>query len=174
MPGTQTYRNVARYAGLITDPRVAIVRVDGPLYFANAQFLEDIDTDEAYDLLVQRVAETRDELPEGVTEVDVRTIRPLDVIVFQLAVWSDTAPARTWMSTAWPTAGAPMRSHRRHWPDRGTACPTFCGRIFISTRGSFPIPPPGMPSWEQLAKTVSVPWPRGFWKCPMSVSWMRW
>ncbi|MFI7549435.1 SulP family inorganic anion transporter [Micromonospora sediminimaris] len=41
VPGTQTYRNVARYAGLITDPRVAIVRVDGPLYFANAQFLED-------------------------------------------------------------------------------------------------------------------------------------
>ncbi|WBB53616.1 sulfate permease [Verrucosispora sp. WMMD573] len=41
VPGTQTYRNVARYAGLITDPRAAIVRVDGPLYFANAQFLED-------------------------------------------------------------------------------------------------------------------------------------
>ncbi|GIJ09323.1 SulP family inorganic anion transporter [Micromonospora andamanensis] len=41
VPGTQTYRNVARYAGLVTDPRVAIVRVDGPLYFANAQFLED-------------------------------------------------------------------------------------------------------------------------------------
>ncbi|GAB3843270.1 solute carrier family 26 protein [Micromonospora andamanensis] len=41
VPGTQTYRNVARYTGLVTDPRVAIVRVDGPLYFANAQFLED-------------------------------------------------------------------------------------------------------------------------------------
>ncbi|MEV2241959.1 sulfate permease [Micromonospora sp. NPDC049891] len=41
VPGTQTYRNVARYSGLVTDPRVAIVRVDGPLYFANAQFLED-------------------------------------------------------------------------------------------------------------------------------------
>ncbi|MEV6813921.1 sulfate permease [Micromonospora sp. NPDC051296] len=39
--GTDTYRNVDRYRGLITDPRVAIIRVDGPLYFANAQLLED-------------------------------------------------------------------------------------------------------------------------------------
>lgn len=41
VPSTHVYRNVARYAGLATDPRVAIVRVDGPLYFANAQLLED-------------------------------------------------------------------------------------------------------------------------------------
>lgn len=41
VPGTQTYRNVTRYTGLVTDPQVAIVRVDGPLYFANAQFLAD-------------------------------------------------------------------------------------------------------------------------------------
>ncbi|MCZ7422240.1 MULTISPECIES: sulfate permease [unclassified Micromonospora] len=41
VPGTRTYRNVARYTGLVTDPRVAIVRVDGPMYFANAQFLAD-------------------------------------------------------------------------------------------------------------------------------------
>jgi SulP family sulfate permease len=41
VPGTQTYRNVARYTGLVTDPRVAVIRVDGPLYFANAQQLED-------------------------------------------------------------------------------------------------------------------------------------
>ncbi len=41
VPHTDTYRNVDRYRGLITDPRVAIIRVDGPLYFANAQFLED-------------------------------------------------------------------------------------------------------------------------------------
>ncbi|HEX6234743.1 MAG TPA: sulfate permease [Jiangellaceae bacterium] len=41
VPGTAVYRNVERYAGLATDPQVAIVRVDGPLYFANAQFVED-------------------------------------------------------------------------------------------------------------------------------------
>ncbi|MEU5939655.1 sulfate permease [Micromonospora sp. NPDC047548] len=41
VPDTDTYRNVDRYHGLVTDPRVAIIRVDGPLYFANAQFLED-------------------------------------------------------------------------------------------------------------------------------------
>lgn len=41
VPGSHVFRNVARYAGLVTDPRVAVVRVDGPLYFANAQLLED-------------------------------------------------------------------------------------------------------------------------------------
>lgn len=41
VPGTGIYRNVARYTGLATDPAVAIVRVDGPLYFANAQLVED-------------------------------------------------------------------------------------------------------------------------------------
>ncbi|NEE00599.1 SulP family inorganic anion transporter [Phytoactinopolyspora halotolerans] len=41
VPGTHVYRNVARYPDLVTDPRVAIVRVDAPLYFANAQRLED-------------------------------------------------------------------------------------------------------------------------------------
>lgn len=41
VPGTDTYRNVARYAGLSADSRIAIIRVDGPLYFANAQLLED-------------------------------------------------------------------------------------------------------------------------------------
>jgi SulP family sulfate permease len=41
VPGTGIYRNVSRYTGLATDPAVAIVRVDGPLYFANAQLVED-------------------------------------------------------------------------------------------------------------------------------------
>jgi SulP family sulfate permease len=41
MPGTDTYRNLARYTGLATDPEIAVIRVDGPLYFANAQQLED-------------------------------------------------------------------------------------------------------------------------------------
>jgi len=41
MPGTNTFRNLARYTGLETNPAVAVIRVDGPLYFANAQHLED-------------------------------------------------------------------------------------------------------------------------------------
>lgn len=38
--GTTTYRNVLKY-DTVTDPAVAIVRLDGPLYFANANFLRD-------------------------------------------------------------------------------------------------------------------------------------
>ncbi len=38
--GTTTYRNVLAYR-TVTDPSVAIVRLDGPLYFANANFLRD-------------------------------------------------------------------------------------------------------------------------------------
>ncbi|MBO4205321.1 SulP family inorganic anion transporter [Micromonospora echinofusca] len=41
VPGTDTFRNVARYTGLVTDPGVAAIRIDGPLYFANAQLLAD-------------------------------------------------------------------------------------------------------------------------------------
>jgi SulP family sulfate permease len=38
--GTTTFRNIRAYS-TITDPHVAIVRLDGPLYFANANFLQD-------------------------------------------------------------------------------------------------------------------------------------
>ncbi|MFY1699561.1 SulP family inorganic anion transporter [Solwaraspora sp. WMMA2101] len=41
VPGTGTFRNVARYQGLVTDPQVAVLRIDGPLYFANAEYLAD-------------------------------------------------------------------------------------------------------------------------------------
>lgn len=41
VPGTDTYRNIARYAGLATDPDTVVLRVDGSLYFANAQLLTD-------------------------------------------------------------------------------------------------------------------------------------
>lgn len=37
--GTEILRNVDRYRTRV-DPRVAVVRVDGPLYFANAKFVE--------------------------------------------------------------------------------------------------------------------------------------
>ena len=41
VPGTDVHRNVARYTGLVTDPRTVVIRVDGPLYFANAQRVTD-------------------------------------------------------------------------------------------------------------------------------------
>ncbi|MDM4718755.1 sulfate permease [Micromonospora sp. WMMA1363] len=41
VPGTSLYRNLARHGELATDPRVGIIRMDGPLYFASAQSLKD-------------------------------------------------------------------------------------------------------------------------------------
>ena len=40
IPGSTVYRNVQRFA-VETCPQVAILRIDAPLYFANARFLED-------------------------------------------------------------------------------------------------------------------------------------
>ena len=40
IPGTMVYRNVRRF-NVETCPQVGILRVDAPLYFANAQYLED-------------------------------------------------------------------------------------------------------------------------------------
>ncbi|SCL15270.1 sulfate permease, SulP family [Micromonospora nigra] len=53
VPGSTTYRNVARYQGLETDARIAVIRVDGPLLFANAQQIEDS---------LQGLAEQRDQV----------------------------------------------------------------------------------------------------------------
>ncbi len=41
IPGTTVYRNVERFAGLETCPQIGMLRIDAPLYYANAQFLED-------------------------------------------------------------------------------------------------------------------------------------
>jgi sulfate permease, SulP family len=40
VPGTDRLRNIARYPTR-TDPQVALLRIDGPLYFANTKFIED-------------------------------------------------------------------------------------------------------------------------------------
>lgn len=40
-PGTETYRNLARHDDLVTQPGTAVIRVDGPLYFASAQRVGD-------------------------------------------------------------------------------------------------------------------------------------
>ncbi len=50
--GTSRYRNVERWP-TSTDPRMAILRLDGPLYFADAHFVED---------RVHELVRTRDEL----------------------------------------------------------------------------------------------------------------
>ena len=39
VPGTTNFRNVDRSPGAVTIPGVVVVRVDAPLYFANAEFL---------------------------------------------------------------------------------------------------------------------------------------
>lgn len=41
VPGTGVFRNLDRYDGLETDPEVAVVRVDAPLVFANAERVAD-------------------------------------------------------------------------------------------------------------------------------------
>jgi SulP family sulfate permease len=41
VPGTTNFRNVDRTPGAITVPGVIVLRVDAPLYFANADFLAD-------------------------------------------------------------------------------------------------------------------------------------
>jgi SulP family sulfate permease len=39
VPGTTSFRNVERSPGAITTPGVIVLRIDAPLYFANAEFL---------------------------------------------------------------------------------------------------------------------------------------
>jgi sulfate permease, SulP family len=41
LPGTPVFRNVERSPEAVTSPGVVVLRVDAPLYFANAEFLKD-------------------------------------------------------------------------------------------------------------------------------------
>jgi SulP family sulfate permease len=41
LPGTPVFRNVERSPDAVTSPGIVVVRVDAPLYFANAEFLKD-------------------------------------------------------------------------------------------------------------------------------------
>ena len=56
-----------------------------------AEFREDADKQRAYDLVVQRVASVRPELPPGVTEVRTWDAKPSNVVVFQIGVHGDDA-----------------------------------------------------------------------------------
>ena len=60
-----------------------------------ADFREDVDTEEAYDLFAQRVSEARRVLPEGVTDVRLVAAKPSNVAVFQIAIHGiDADPTR--------------------------------------------------------------------------------
>jgi sulfate permease, SulP family len=52
LPGTHLFRNVERSPAAVTSPGVLVVRVDAPLYFANAEYLKE---------KLERVAAERDE-----------------------------------------------------------------------------------------------------------------
>lgn len=41
LPGTPVFRNVERAPDAVTSPGIVVLRVDAPLYFANAEFLKD-------------------------------------------------------------------------------------------------------------------------------------
>ena len=41
LPGTQAFRNVERSPAAVTSPGIMVVRVDAPLYFANAEYLKE-------------------------------------------------------------------------------------------------------------------------------------
>jgi SulP family sulfate permease len=45
LPGTATYRNLARHPEAVTESHVVIVRMDAPLYFANADTFKDLVQD---------------------------------------------------------------------------------------------------------------------------------
>lgn len=79
LPGTQVYRNVLRFPDAETVPGVVIVRLDAPLYFANATYLIDeirrqisaqgaravvIDAGGVHDIDVSALANLRDFLRE--------------------------------------------------------------------------------------------------------------
>ncbi|MFV2102941.1 SulP family inorganic anion transporter [Micromonospora sp. LOL_024] len=107
VPDTDTYRNLDRHTGLHTDPRIAIVRVDGPLYFANAQHLEDrllalAEQREALDAIVldasaisdtdvdgaHAVAELRERLAGHGVALHLATVRgPVRDLLGRAGVW---------------------------------------------------------------------------------------
>ncbi|RMG96023.1 MAG: sulfate permease [Deltaproteobacteria bacterium] len=80
IPGTEVYRNVLRY-DVETCPQVAILRVDAPLYFANARFLED---------RIDRLVATRPDVRivalecSSVGDMDATAVEALERLVVEL------------------------------------------------------------------------------------------
>ena len=69
---------------------VESIAVDG---FATitGEFRDDVDKDEAFDLLVQAVSSARGELPDGVTDVRIIEQKPSAVVAMQVAIHGPTA-----------------------------------------------------------------------------------
>jgi sulfate permease, SulP family len=73
IPGSMVYRNTARFAVEVC-PQVGILRVDAPLYFANARFLED--------RVHQMLAERQDQRVvaidcSGISDIDATAVQTL-------------------------------------------------------------------------------------------------
>ncbi|MEZ4389434.1 MAG: efflux RND transporter permease subunit, partial [Candidatus Krumholzibacteriia bacterium] len=65
----------------------------------NVEFGEGEDVEKAYDLMVQRLAALRADLPEGVVEIDTRQNKPSNVVLLQVAVHgpgADDAELKHW------------------------------------------------------------------------------
>ena len=67
LPGTPVFRNVERSPAAVTSPGILVVRVDAPLYFANAEYLKE---------KLQRVAADREGL--RVLVFDMSSVNDLD------------------------------------------------------------------------------------------------
>jgi sulfate permease, SulP family len=67
LPGTQVFRNVERSPAAVTSPGILVVRVDAPLYFANAEYLKE---------KLERVAADREDLQ--VLVFDMSSVNDLD------------------------------------------------------------------------------------------------
>jgi sulfate permease, SulP family len=68
LPGTQVFRNVERSPAAVTTPGILVVRVDAPLYFANAEYLKE---------KLERVAADREEDLQ-VLVFDMSSVNDLD------------------------------------------------------------------------------------------------
>jgi sulfate permease, SulP family len=68
LPGTQVFRNVDRSPAAVTTPGILVVRVDAPLYFANAEYLKE---------KLERVAADREE-DLRVLVFDMSSVNDLD------------------------------------------------------------------------------------------------
>lgn len=73
IPGSMVYRNTARFTVEVC-PQIGILRVDAPLYFANARFLED----RVFELLAQRPAMRLVALDcSGISDIDATAVQTL-------------------------------------------------------------------------------------------------
>jgi sulfate permease, SulP family len=111
--GTALLRNVNRYPTL-TDPETAVLRIDGPLYFANAKFVEDrmlalpatrpelravvldcsavTDIDSSGEHTLRHVAE---QLAEADVQLHLTTVRgPVRDVLDRSGLWQALGPGR--------------------------------------------------------------------------------